>query len=823
MASGRTEWGLSLAALLGSAAALSCAAPSAAQNSPAVRASSDTVGVYNFVIPAKPLAAAIAEVGAITGWRIAYPFTLPSSSRSASLSGAMSPPEAVGKLLAGSGVSYEVVAPRSIVLVDDRRSAQRATLVDADGAVTLSPIEVQGAAALGAGPAPYAGGQVASGGRLGVLGNRGVMDTPFNATSYTAKTIDDQQARNVGDVVKNDPSVRTTWADGSYSNQFFVRGFPVGNPDMSINGLFGLAPYQLAGTSWVDRVEILKGPSALLNGMAPGGSIGGSINLVPKRATDDPITRLTLGYVSDSQFGANVDLSRRFGENQEFGIRFNGSYADGHTAVDGQSNELGQAALGLDYRGERLRISADLIYQKNYSDDPARPIYLKANPADPTRPFKIPKAPKASSDLGQDWYFARGKDHIGLVQAEFDVTDNITVFGSAGAHKNTLLGLYNFEYIKNAAGDFDANNYYQPTYAKTWTGETGVRGSFNTGPVRHELTVSATRLHVELGNRSQTISTYSSNIYDPGDISKPDLSPWFSSAPKTSAATLSSLAVVDSLYLLDDRIQLILGGRQQNVRQKGWSVAGARTADYDESALTPAVGVVLKPWENISLYGNYVQGLSQGPTAPAGATNAGAAFAPIKSKQFEAGVKVDFGRLTTTVSAFQIEQPSGVLDTASRQYGLDGEIRNRGLELNAFGEITEQLRLLGGVTFMDGVQTKTAGGVNNGKKAVGIPDMQLNLGAEWDAPFLKGFTLTGRVIHTSSQYASVDNAQSIPNWTRFDLGARYVFEREDGKPVTIRASVENVFDKSYWAAASSTFGLARGAPRTFLASTTFDF
>jgi iron complex outermembrane receptor protein len=179
--------------------------------------------------------------------------------------------------------------------------------------------------------------------------------------------------------------------------------------------------------------------------------------------------------------------------------------------------------------------------------------------------------------------------------------------------------------------------------------------------------------------------------------------------------------------------------------------------------------------------------------------------------------------VTATASLFQIEQPSGYLNAASNIYGIDGETRNRGLELNVFGELTKSIRLLGGVAFMDGVQTKTLNGTNDGKKAIGIPDVQLNVGAEWDMPFIEGLTLNGRMIYTSSQYASVDNTQSIPDWTRFDLGARYTFERDNGKPITIRASIENVFGKDYWAAASSNFGLARGAPRTFLVSTSFDF
>jgi iron complex outermembrane receptor protein len=197
-------------------------------------------------------------------------------------------------------------------------------------------------------------------------------------------------------------------------------------------------------------------------------------------------------------------------------------------------------------------------------------------------------------------------------------------------------------------------------------------------------------------------------------------------------------------------------------------------------------------------------------------------FPPVRSKQVEVGVKRDFGRFAATVSAFQIRQPSGFTDTATQVYGIAGEQRNRGMEVNVFGEPLRGVRVLGGVTFMRGILTRTAGGTFDGNKAIGVPNTQFNLGAEWDPSLLPGFTLTGRLIHTSSQYYNAANTQGIPSWTRLDLGARYR-TKAAGMPVTIRASIENSLDKDNWAAASSSFGLARGAPRTFLLSSTFDF
>ena len=117
---------------------------------------------------------------------------------------------------------------------------------------------------------------------------------------------------------------------------------------------------------------------------------------------------------------------------------------------------------------------------------------------------------------------------------------------------------------------------------------------------------------------------------------------------------------------------------------------------------------------------------------------------------------------------------------------------------------------------------KTAGGANDGKQAPGVPRLNLNLGGEWDTAFLPGLTLNARAIRTGSQYVNVANSQDIPAWTRFDLGARYVV-KTGHTPVTLRATLENLLDKSYWASSPEGLGIALGAPRTLLLSATVDF
>jgi iron complex outermembrane receptor protein len=103
-----------------------------------------------------------------------------------------------------------------------------------------------------------------------------------------------------------------------------------------------------------------------------------------------------------------------------------------------------------------------------------------------------------------------------------------------------------------------------------------------------------------------------------------------------------------------------------------------------------------------------------------------------------------------------------------------------------------------------------------------VPVLQANMGAEWDMPWLPGFTLTGNLVHTGKRYINQANTQSVPSWTTFDFGARYS-TKVAGKSTIIRANLLNAFDRNYWAGVASFSTLSLGTPRTVLVSATVDF
>ena len=176
-----------------------------------------------------------------------------------------------------------------------------------------------------------------------------------------------------------------------------------------------------------------------------------------------------------------------------------------------------------------------------------------------------------------------------------------------------------------------------------------------------------------------------------------------------------------------------------------------------------------------------------------------------------------------TVSLFSISQPSAIIDNL--RFVVDGEQVNQGIELSAYGEPVPGLRVLGGATFVDAERKRTEGGTFDGKTAIGVPEFQANLNVEYDLPIAPGLTVDGRVVHTGSQYVNAANTVSLDSWTRLDLGARYSLD-VSGRPVTLRARVENVTDENDWLSAGGYPGanyLVLGAPRTFVVSASVDF
>lgn len=678
--------------------------------------------------------------------------------------------------------------------------------------------------------ADYAGGDVATGGRVGIFGNQKTIDTPFHSTSYTNQYIQDHQAKSVGDVLLADPSVRTARGFGNFQESYFIRGFNLSSDDTAYNGLYSILPRQYIASELFERVEVLKGASTAINGATPGnGGIGGAINLLPKRAGNEPLNRIN---VNSNLHNINVatDIARRFGADQQFGVRVNAAYRGENTPVDGEKSELALAAIGLDYRQDRLRLSGDMGLSDNRLTA-TRPSVTVTSAA------AIPQAPSAKENFAQPWTYSNEKDIFGSYRAEFDFNDALTAYGAygfrLGEEENTLA---NFSLTNATTGAGTIYRFDNAREDTVQTAEIGLRANFNTGSIQHNAVIAGSWFDQKVENAylMDFFNSSANNLYNYQTIARPSFaSNAFAGnadrttgilSPKLNRRTrLESVVIGDNITALNDALTVSLAGRYQKIINDNYAYnTGVHSRTYDDAKITPTVGVNYKFTPNLAMYANYAEALVQGGTAPSTAQNVGEILKPFVSKQKEAGIKFDNEQFGVGATYFHTSQQRGITGT-DNIYRADGENVHQGVELYSYGQITDNFKVLGGVTWLDAQQKQTQNGILDGKKVIGVPEVQANVEATYQLP--QDIALNARVIYTGKVYANSANTLTVPAWTRVDLGASY--KTKFGQvPTKLQLRVDNVANKNYWASSGGDGNngyLTLGQPRTVTLGAQFDF
>lgn len=679
-------------------------------------------------------------------------------------------------------------------------------------------------------------------GSAGVLGNKDAADVPFSIRSYNEALILNQQPQTLGQVLENDPTIRTTTGFGIAGELFVIRGFALAGDDIGYDGLYGIMPRQLVAPELYQSVQVLNGASAFLNGAAPGGTgIGGSVNLVPKRAGENDLNRATVGFTAPEHIGGSFDIARRMGANGEWGIRVNGTARSGDVAIDDEFRSAYVLGAGIDYNSGPLRASLDLAYQRVKVSHFRPKLQINSVSA-------IPAAPDAETNFGQPWQFTTLRDIFGQARIEYDIAKDVMAYAAFGARDGAEEGIYSTPSLVNAAtGEMTVGSSFIPRTDNNEAATAGVRAKFATSSITHEVNAGGSINWLVNRNAFEffALSAQSNNLYAPVEVT-PSSTVTFASGdlenPRPAGRTrLTSGFISDTLGFWDDRIFLTAGLRVQSINVRSFSnETGAVTSAYDEDKITPVFGLVVKPAAGLSLYANRIEALVQGDVAPVSGpnpaggaelpvTNAGEILPPFVSEQYEIGGKLALGGIDMSLALFQIDRETAILRSAPDQagtleFGPFGIQRNRGVEFTIAGELSQGLRLIAGGSVIDAKLRRTQNGVNEGNQAVGVPEYLFNANLEWDVPFIPALTLTGRVVHTGDQAANIGNTLFLEDWTRVDLGLRYVAVVAD-RPLTFRATLDNVADADYWASAFDSFrpDLQLGAPRTFKASLTYDF
>lgn len=671
--------------------------------------------------------------------------------------------------------------------------------------------------------------EVSRSGSVGVLGDKAAEDVAFSIKSYNAALILNQQPQTLGQVLENDPSIRTTYGFGNAAEQFVIRGFTLFGDDVAFGGLYGITPRQLLAPELYDQVQVLNGASAFLNGAAPGGSgIGGSVNLMPKRAGDDPVTRVTGSLTASQHVGVSFDVGRR-SDDGTFGLRINGALREGDVATEDEDRSAQVLGAALDWRLDRSRWALDVAYQQMEVEQLRPKVTIGTT--------TIPEVPEADANYGQPWTYTTLRDVFAKFGGEIDIGDNGVFYLSVGARDGSEDGIYGGISVANATtGDSSGSALYVPRTDNNEAGQAGVRFRLEGQRLSHELNTGFSVTQQVNRNAYDFLMGFATNLYDATPVPQPpsafaggNLNDPF----PIGRTQLRSVFFSDTIGALDERLLVTLGARSQTIRVKSYSYfGGAQTSDYDESATTPVVGVVYKPADSgLSLFVNRIEGLVQGPTAPVDPllVNPGQVFPPSESTQYEIGGKFPIGELRASLALYRTEQPSAFATPVNpanpsgpQVFALNGEQQNRGVEFSLDGELAPGLRIIAGLSLNDAELQRTAGGTSNGNSAVGVPDYLLNANVEWDLPALAAVTLTGRIVRTGEQYVNVTNTLKISDWTRLDLGARHV-STIGGNPMTLRFGIDNVTDERYWASAFDAFSAAllQGTPRTAKFSVSF--
>lgn len=304
-------------------------------------------------------------------------------------------------------------------------------------------------------------------------------------------------------------------------------------------------------------MEVFRGANAFINGAAPGGSsVGGTINLVPKRAPEDGIRRATLGWENEGQVYAAADFGNRFGAGNVWGIRFNAVFRDGESSVSDQDRELNVFSIGSDYAGDRFRFSADLGYQDNRIEAP-RPAVTPLG--------EVPKSPDSSINYAQPWTYTDEEQTFGVFRGEYDLGEQssawLAVGFREGEEQNVLANLN-----ATADGILTAYRFDNARKDSVFSADTGLQTGFDTGTVSHQVVLSASKVDLKSKNAyafSSFLDVFYSDLYNPVDVATP-VPDFFIGGDLTNPLATekvknSSVAIADSLEFMDDHLLVTMG------------------------------------------------------------------------------------------------------------------------------------------------------------------------------------------------------------------------------------------------------------------------
>jgi len=665
---------------------------------------------------------------------------------------------------------------------------------------------------------------------------------PLQATSVDAERMRDAGARRLSDLVRFDPAVNSAYDTEGYIDYFTVRGFVIDNrfnyrrDGLTINAETSIPLENKA------RVDVLKG----LSGLQAGTSMpGGLVDVVVKRPLDAPLRSAFVEWRERGSVSASVDLSQRFGIDNAFGVRLNAGAEHIDPQVRNAAGNRNIVALAGDWRATAATL-VEAEVEHSHRSQPSVPGFSMLGevvppPADPrlnlnNQPWSLPvvfdattTSLRVTQKLTPDW---RLVVH-GLAQ-RLRTDDRIAFPFGCGADSAGPGGTtYTDRFCAN--GNFDLWDFRSENeHRDSSTLDVSLHGIAATGALAHAISAGIQRTVVR--NRFQQSAF---NIAGTGNVEgtlvvppAPDLT-----TPNTNRDERSTeLSLRDAIAFGQSGATLWLGARHTKLTRGATPTDGSPGTSFDQSFTTPFIAVSQEIARGQLVYASWGKGVESdvAPVVPLDATatppvprytNAGQALPAAESRQLELGIRGAALRAEWSAAAFDISRPLfgdiGTCGPMQCTRGLIGEQRHRGLE-GSVGWRADVWGIRAGAQWLHARIDGTGDPTQDGKKPTNVPEVSARIQGDIAIPSVTGLRLLAAGSYESSREVLPDNSAQIPSVTKFDVGARYDAKLAgSGATWTLRAGIDNVFDRRAWRESPYQFGhvyLFPLEPRTFRVS-----
>ena len=626
-----------------------------------------------------------------------------------------------------------------------------------------------------------------------------LLDVPQSISVVTRERLDDQAQRSMADVLRYVPGTTVGQGEGN-RDQITLRGQNT-TADFFLDGVRDDAQYYRSLYN-IERVEILKGPFALIFGR--GGS-GGIINRVQKTPTAEALA--VGGTASVNMFGAwdiAADINAPVSDNAAFRLNANYESLDNHRDFFGGERYAINPYFAVDLGQWKLGLSYEYVNDDRVTDRGVPSIATVAG--QPNRPingyrdtfFGTPGVNRAGLEA-----------HIVKARVDGELTDNLNWSTTVlyGDYDKYYTNVFANGAATGQTGMVALSSYIDPTKRQNIIAQTNLVWDVNVGSVGNKILLGLEYGDQESSNQRRN-GTLSSTTLNLANIVYPTVT-FGALARNTESNVQFFSAYAQDQISFGEHVDLVVGLRYDRFEIEGTDLIGTpRPFARTDEKVSPRIGLIVKPKENISIYSSYSQSfLPRSGDQFLTMTATQANLAPEKFINYELGAKWDIRPdLNVTLALFQLDRtnattpdPNNVTATINI-----GETRTKGVELALTGRITQQWQLSGGYTYQD-ANLRGNGFVRLGQ----VPKHQLALWNRYDFNDNVGAGLG--LVRQSSQFAAIRTAANttrLPGYTRVDAALFF----KASEHVELQVNVENLFNETYFSDAHNNNNITPGAP-----------